>query len=114
MHRIVSIITILLVLFSASYSYAAINYDQKISVYDSAKSQILRNMAENSSYSILENRHYQTISRVSNDNNRNRYYSPALGRFTSKDPIGFAADVNLYRYADGNPVIYIDPFGFVS
>ncbi|MDD2997750.1 MAG: RHS repeat-associated core domain-containing protein, partial [Candidatus Riflebacteria bacterium] len=46
--------------------------------------------------------------------NRNRYYSPALGRFVSKDPTGFAADVNLYRYADGNPVIYTDPFGYRS
>ncbi|MEW6712075.1 MAG: RHS repeat-associated core domain-containing protein, partial [Candidatus Riflebacteria bacterium] len=42
---------------------------------------------------------------------RNRYYSPALGRFVSKDPIGFAADVNLYRYADGNPILKTDPSG---
>ena len=43
--------------------------------------------------------------------NRNRYYSPALGRFVSKDPIGFAADSNLYRYADNNPIKYTDPTG---
>jgi len=43
--------------------------------------------------------------------NRNRYYSPALGRFVSKDPIGFAGGHNLYRYADNNPLIYIDPYG---
>ena len=29
-----------------------------------------------------------------------RYYSPALGRWTSEDPIGFGGgDPNLYRYA---------------
>ncbi|MBU1109987.1 MAG: hypothetical protein KKB51_25120 [Candidatus Riflebacteria bacterium] len=46
--------------------------------------------------------------------NRNRYYSPALGRFVSKDPIGFAADTNLYRYADGNPVLLTDPYGLFT
>jgi RHS repeat-associated protein len=45
--------------------------------------------------------------------NRNRYYSPALGRFVSKDPIGFNGDINLYRYAANNPLIYTDPTGKV-
>lgn len=43
--------------------------------------------------------------------NFNRNYSPALGRFVSKGPIGFAADVNLYRYADNNLVLFVDSFG---
>jgi RHS repeat-associated protein len=46
--------------------------------------------------------------------NRNRYYSPALGRFTSKDPIGFNGGNNLYRYANNNPLIYVDPYGNIA
>jgi RHS repeat-associated protein len=44
-------------------------------------------------------------------NNRNRYYQPKTGRFTSRDPIGFARDLNLYRYGNGNPLKYTDPYG---
>jgi len=47
-HRNLRVLIMLLVLFSASYSYAAVNFDRKISVYDAAKSQLLQNMAENS------------------------------------------------------------------
>ena len=44
--------------------------------------------------------------------NRARMYSPELGRFTSKDPIGFAGgDLNLYRYVGNNPILLSDPQG---
>ncbi|KAF1079143.1 MAG: Rhs family protein, partial [Candidatus Rifleibacterium amylolyticum] len=46
-------------------------------------------------------------------NNRNRYYSPALGRFVSKDPISFSGGYNLYRYVDNNPIIGTDPYGLI-
>jgi len=39
-----------------------------------------------------------------------RYYHPVIGRFTSPDPLCFAAGTNLYRYAP-NPVNWVDPFG---
>ncbi len=42
---------------------------------------------------------------------RARTYSPALGRFLQRDPIGFASDINRYRYTANNPLIYIDPYG---
>jgi RHS repeat-associated protein len=42
----------------------------------------------------------------------NRWYDPQLGRFISRDPIGFGgSDINLYRYAGNNPVSWQDPFG---
>ena len=40
-----------------------------------------------------------------------RYYSPALGRFVSRDPIGYDGGINLYAYCGGDPVNYRDPEG---
>ena len=41
-----------------------------------------------------------------------RDYDPEVGRWTAKDPTGFAGgDTNLYAYAGGDPVNYIDPNG---
>ena len=45
---------------------------------------------------------------------RNRYYDPEKGRFTQEDPIGLAGGVNLYGFADGDPVNFSDPFGLKS
>jgi RHS repeat-associated protein len=47
-------------------------------------------------------------------NNLNRWYDPATGRWTSEDPLGFAAgDANLNRYVGNEPTGYIDPSGLV-
>jgi RHS repeat-associated protein len=42
---------------------------------------------------------------------RARYYNPYLCRFLNADPSGFAGGLNLYAYANGNPVSYLDPSG---
>ena len=42
---------------------------------------------------------------------RNRYYDPQTGRFTQEDPIGLAGGVNLYGFANGDPINFSDPFG---
>lgn len=43
-----------------------------------------------------------------------RDYDPETGRWTASDPILFSAtDTNLYRYALGDPVNWIDPSGLV-
>jgi len=42
---------------------------------------------------------------------RARYYDPEIGRFISKDPIGFTGGLNLYAYCYNNPVLFIDPSG---
>ena len=41
-----------------------------------------------------------------------RDYDPHTGRWTARDPIGFAGgDSNLYGYVHGDPVNFIDPLG---
>jgi RHS repeat-associated protein len=42
---------------------------------------------------------------------RTRYYSPALHRFLSEDPLGLLAGPHAYRYALNNPVSFRDPLG---
>jgi len=41
-----------------------------------------------------------------------RDYDPDTGRWTAKDPIGFAGgDTDLYEYVSNDPVNWIDPYG---
>jgi RHS repeat-associated protein len=43
-----------------------------------------------------------------------REYDPTVGRWTSKDPIGFnGGDTNLYAYVGGNPMSAVDPSGLI-
>jgi RHS repeat-associated protein len=42
---------------------------------------------------------------------RHRLYEPSLRRFLSPDPIGLSGGLNLYAYANGDPLSYIDPLG---
>jgi len=45
------------------------------------------------------------------EDKRNRWYDPKTGQFTQEDPIGLAGGLNLYGFADGDPVNFSDPFG---
>jgi RHS repeat-associated protein len=45
---------------------------------------------------------------------RNRYYDPGSGQFTQQDPIGIAGGLNLYGYANGDPINFSDPFGLFA
>ena len=43
--------------------------------------------------------------------NWHRYYDPSIGRYITADPIGLAGGMNLYAYANANPVNFVDPEG---
>lgn len=40
-----------------------------------------------------------------------RYYDPASGSFLSTDPLGHAESMDLYSYANGDPINFFDPTG---
>ncbi len=43
-----------------------------------------------------------------------RYYSPAMGRWITPDPIGFSDGPNLYAYVHNSPLMLLDPYGLFS
>jgi RHS repeat-associated protein len=61
---------------------------------------------------------YQGALSVNDDRNDSglylmghRHYAPELGRFISRDPIGFAGGLHLFNGAGASPVTYVDPLG---
>ncbi len=44
---------------------------------------------------------------------RNRMYHPELGRFVSRDPIGYRGGVDLYEYSGDAPLVSTDPSGML-
>ena len=40
-----------------------------------------------------------------------RFYSPALGRWMTRDPLGEVGGINLYEFVGSDPVRYVDPLG---
>ena len=40
-----------------------------------------------------------------------RYYDASLGRFISRDPMGYIDGPNMYIYCTNNPINWFDPFG---
>ena len=66
--------------------------------------------------STIGNEHLFTGRRIDPETglqySRNRYYHTGLGRWTTRDPIGYlGGDTNLYGYVGGMPTFYVDPLG---
>jgi len=67
------------------------------------------------SLSGVDNPYYFTARRFDEETElyyyRYRYYDPDTGRFNETDPIGYLADINLYRYCHNSPILFTDPLG---
>jgi RHS repeat-associated protein len=65
--------------------------------------------------SSITNPHMFTGRRLDPETNlfyfRNRMYSPVMGRFLQRDPIGYFDSMNLFQYVRNSPLNWIDPFG---
>jgi hypothetical protein len=48
------------------------------------------------------------------DYNFHRYYSPELGRYLNKDPIGLGGGINEFKYVNVNPVNNKDSLGLLT
>jgi RHS repeat-associated protein len=46
--------------------------------------------------------------------NRHRMLHTRLGRFTSRDPLGYVDGMNLYQYLQSTPILFRDPYGTSS
>ena len=64
----------------------------------------------------VKNCGYRYDAEMDNYYVRNCHYSPTLGRWLTRDPIGYRGGINLYRYAKRSPVGGTDALGlaFVS
>jgi RHS repeat-associated protein len=45
---------------------------------------------------------------------RNRYLHPTLGRWLTRDPIGYSGGINLYAYVNNTPLSHIDRLGLAE
>ena len=43
-----------------------------------------------------------------------RHYNPQTGRYIEADPLGVMGGLNLYGYANANPLMYMDPYGLYA
>jgi RHS repeat-associated protein len=43
-----------------------------------------------------------------------RHYNPQIGRYIEADPLGVMGGLNLYGYANANPLMYADPYGLYA
>jgi RHS repeat-associated protein len=108
--RLIGLLLLFLITASGVFAYsAAKSHPAKLAISVETALKAIDFAAEND---ISIDSEFSANLRLSINFNRNRYYSPALGRFVSKDPIGFAADVNLYRYAANDPISLTDPWGY--
>ena len=63
----------------------------------------------------IDNHYYYSGAELDAETNlynmKARHYHPAFGRFMQRDPLGYYDDLNMYQYAQSNPINLVDPSG---
>lgn len=77
---------------------------EKIAAGDLAKAAAAQNLRRHARYGLTDEGNGLIYARA-------RYISTNTGSFISPDPAGQTYDLNLYRYADNNPVMFMDITG---
>ena len=67
--------------------------------------QIILNLRQPGQYYDQESGLYYNLA---------RYYDPKTGRYITEDPLGIQGGLNLYNYANSNPLMYSDPYGLLT
>ena len=80
----------------------------RLTIYDATWSNT-RSSSSYSNYVLFTGRHLDPETGLYYY--RARYYSAELGRFVSRDPIGYQGGINLYEYVGDNLLIRTDPRG---
>jgi RHS repeat-associated protein len=87
--------------------------------YDAYGTPVIRNASGAILTAIaITNPHMFTGRRLDSETGlyhyRNRVYSPVIGRFLQRDPIGYFDSMNLFVYVRNNTVNLVDPEGLSS
>lgn len=90
-----------------SYEYDA--YGKVLDVKDASGNSIANHQSSIGNRYLWQGREYDFQTGLYYF--RARWYSPEIGRWLSKDPIGISGGLNLYAAFGNNPVNFVDPLG---
>ena len=79
--------------------------------YDAYGNEIARSDGEDNSYRF-STKEYSSLTGLIYFGAR--YYDPEVGRFITKDPLGFAGGINQYVYCGSDPINFRDPYGLLT
>ncbi len=83
----------------------------QVSVYEAFGNRISQSETDGGS---SNNRLANTKERdatIGLDNHGFRYYDPEIGRYLTRDPIGYGDGLNVYVHVRNNPINFMDPLG---
>jgi len=96
--------------------HVVVQTDDSGSLLNASVYEAFGNIVENHKTGDQGNRLANTKERdasIGLDNHGFRYYDPEIGRYISRDPIGYGDGLNCRLYVKSNPINHIDPHGLI-